>query len=592
MNVYDFARHYLTPYKTKGDEILPTYCPFCKGGSNHDKDSFALNTKNKTYNCKRGSCNKQGHFTQLCKEFGEVADMENMELYKPVRSFKKPKTELKPTTTQAESYLALRKISKATMDKFNISCDNKGNIVFPFYENEEVTFVKFRPACKVEKGSRKSWREEGTKPILFGMQHCTPDKPLVITEGEIDALSVYEAGVENVVSVPSGSEDFTWVEYCWDWINQFNQIIIFGDSDNAGKEMTKKLIQKLGSFRCSVVEIEYKDANELLYRNGKEAIVNAVKNAKEIPVYGLVDLADISPLDIKNMQTISTGIRALDQSIGGFRLGELSVWTGKRGEGKSTLMSQLMIEVIENDNKVCCYSGELKAQDFQYWTHLQMAGKGNVETYFDSMSEKNRYYVKPEIKKTIMDWHRGKFFLYDNTVTASKAKETTILKIFEYAVKKYDCKVFLVDNLMTAKYDHDSEKDFYLKQINFVRDLIDFASSYNVHVHLVAHPKKTKGDLDNDDISGRAEITNLAHNVFSVQRVEKNDKEAPNCDVVVNILKNRWEGARKKVGMLYCPVSRRLYMESVGAYRKYGWDKNTPYKQLSIPIETDSDCPF
>jgi len=569
MNVWEFARTHLYPYKKKGSEIVPDKCPYCHGGKNKDEETFALNTEKKTFNCKRGSCNKQGTFFQLCKDFGERADDDGFEMYKSTRTYKKPATEIKPRESQAEEYLKLRKISKGTMDLLKVGSDNCGNILFPYYESGELVFVKFRPARKIKEGERKAWRESETKPVLWGMDLCDPTEPLIITEGEIDALSVYEGGFRNAVSVPSGCEDFSWVETCWEWLNQFDKVIIFGDNDPAGREMTKKIIQKLGSHRCAVVDCQRKDANELLYRDGIEAVRQAILNAKDIPVYGLIDLADVEPLDIENMPALKTGFKALDEATGGSILGELSVWTGKRGEGKSTLMSQMMIEAIEQGSKICVYSGELKAESLQYWANLQAAGYKNITKKHDISKGKDIYLVNPDARQKITDWYRGKFFLYDNRITAAKSEEASIFKVFEHAVKKYDCKAFFVDNLMTARYDGGNESDYYLKQINFVRDLVEFAANYSVHVHLVAHPKKTKGALDNDDISGRAEITNLAHNVFSVERNESGSE----YDVAVKILKNRWEGARETVGLLYCPASRRLYMPSVGSLRQYGWNK-------------------
>lgn len=585
MNIWEFARSRLYPYVKKGNEIIPKLCPYCNGGKHHDEETFALNTEKKTFNCKRGSCDKQGSFFQLCNDFGEKADNENFEIFTPKKQYKKPKTKVNAATSQVEQYLALRKISKGTIERLKVGSDDKGNIIFPYYEGEELVFVKFRPARKIEKGERKAWRESDTKPILWGMQLCTPEKPLIITEGELDTLALYEAGIDNAVSVPSGSEDFSWIENCWDWLEQYEKIILFGDNDAAGKEMVRKIIQKLGSYKCSVVECGRKDANELLFYEGKEAVKEAVKNAKDIPVYGLIDLSDVQPLDVCNMKTILTGISALDKAIGGCRYGELSVWTGKRGEGKSTLLGQLMVEAIEKDNKVCVYSGELKASDFQYWINCQVAGRNNLKKYFDKDRGKDVFYVEEETRKQIADWYKGKFFLYDNKISASKSEESSILKVFEYAVKKYDIKTFLVDNLMTARYDGGNEGDYYLKQINFVRDLVEFASNFDVHVHLVAHPKKTSGSLGNDDISGRAEITNLAHNVFSVERLENAE-----CNVAIKILKNRWEGSRETVGLNYCPVSRRLYMPSIGPLKQYGWEKKTV--SVKSAIETSPDCPF
>lgn len=584
MDVFEFANRHLGKYARKGDEIIPKYCPFCHGGSNNDKETFALNTVKKTYNCKRGSCNEQGAFFQLCAKFGEKADNNNdFEVYKTKKHYKKPTTELRPITNQVENYLALRKISKKTMDLLTVSSDDKGNIVFPYFEDKELVFVKFRPSKKVEKGERKAWRESETKPILWGMQLCDISKPLIITEGEIDTLSLYECGLENAVSVPSGSEDLSWIDNCWEWLNKFNKIIFFGDNDSAGKEMVKNCVQRLGAYRCSVVDCDTKDANELLYKQGKEAVICAVSNAREIPIHGIIDLADVTPLDVRNINYIRTGIKALDETIGGCRYGEMSVWTGKRGEGKSTLMSQMMVNAVELDYKVCVYSGEMKAEDLQYWFNLQVAGKRNIKEFWEKNLNKNMYYLDDMVQKKITEWYRGKILLYDNSIADSKCEETSILKVFEYAVKRYGIKLFIVDNLMTARYGTYNESDFYLRQINFVRDLLEFAAKYKVHVHLVAHPKKTKDALTNDDISGRAEITNLAHNVFSVERIVEDDKK---CDVAVKILKNRWEGAKKEIGLNYCPISRRMFMPTLGALKSFGWE------DIEIKEPIIEECPF
>jgi twinkle protein len=331
------------------------------------------------------------------------------------------------------------------------------------------------------------------------------------------------------------------------------------------------------------VELSRKDANEVLFFDGKEALISAVKNARDIPVFGLIELADVVPIDEKNIKIIKSGLVNLDKALGGFRLGELSIWTGKRGEGKSTIMNQIAIEAIEQGEKVCMYSGEMKAQDIQYWINLQLAGREHVDEYFCEKRQKKVYFVPEDLREKISNWYRGKFFLYDNNIAASKSEESSILKVFEHCVRKYDTKLFIVDNLMTAKYESKSENDFYLRQINFVRDLLQFASNYNVHIHLVAHPKKTKGKIENDDISGRSEITNLAHNVFNFSRLENDN----NADLAVEILKNRWEGVKDTLGFFYDKSSRRIYSKEQGPYKRYSWQEE-PFKS----IEVSEDCPF
>lgn len=593
MNVYDFARKHIGQYKVKGDEIKATICPYCKGGTHGDKDTFALNISKLTYNCKRGSCGKSGTFWQLCRDFGEEADRQgDYELFnKSKKVYKKPETQINPATSQVEKYLALRKITKATLDKCSVGSDDKGNIAFPFLdENSQHVFTKYRPAAKVGKGQMKAWREADTKPILYLMNLCEFDKPVTIVEGEIDALSLIEADIKNVVSVPSGTEDLSFLDTCWDWLQKFSIIILFGDNDEPGYEMMQKLIVKLGAYRCHTIPTEFykgcKDANEILFRHGKEALKQAVDNSKPIPIAGLIDLSDVRPFDVKNVERVKSNIDFLDAAIGGFLMGELSIWTGKRGHGKSTLLGQLMIESVEQNTPVCAYSGELRADRFQYWVNLQSAGANNISWYYDSVRNKEVCYVGSNVLEKILNWYRGKFFLYDNNVTDHNAEETSILKVFEYAVKRYDCKVFLVDNLMTARFDTMNDRDYYRAQSNFVGELVSFAKRYNVHIHLVAHPRKTQGSLDNEDVSGSGDITNRADNVFSVERVQDAD-----FDVILKILKNRSEGASEKIGLKYNPICRRLYLPSLGDVKRYGWEKQDNKPQWWEQIDDDT-LPF
>lgn len=591
MDIWTFADRYLRPYKVKNDEIIPDLCPYCKGGQHRDKGTFALNISKLTFNCQRGKCGKTGTFRQLCADFGEEADrMDVWNVHKQQRVYKKPETKVNPLQEKARDYLKLRKISERTMEAYKIGCDDKGNIVFPYYRNGELVFVKFRPARKIEKGERKMWREADTEPILFGMDLCGPEKPLCIFEGETDAMSGYEAGIPNCVSVPSGAEDLTWLDTCFEWLQQFKTIYLFGDNDDPGRDMIQKLIVRLSDHRLFIVHHPYKDANELLYREGPEAVKQAYDNANEVPVYGLIDLADVKPLDIRNIPSVRSGIPALDSKIGGFLMGDVSVWTGKRGEGKSTLLGQLLLEAVDSGEKVCAYSGELRADRFQYWINLQAAGQKHILSYYDPDKDRTVYYVGKEVLERIKEWYRGKFWLYDNTI-ADSTEETSILKVFEYAAKRYDCKVFLIDNLMTARYNTDNEQNYYRAQSNFVGQLVEFANRYNVHVHLVCHPRKTNASIESDDVSGTADITNRASNVFALEKLNEEDRLKHGCDVALRILKNRWEGVSGLIGLNYCNISRRLYVPSIGNNKVYGWESTKPTRYWWEQIDDDS-LPF
>lgn len=566
MEPLELAQRFLYPYRTNGNEIIPKECPFCHGGQHRDKHTFALNIANKTYNCKRGSCGAQGHFTQLCREFG-VQPME-VEYRQPKKIYKKPEKQPHKVHEAAEQYIKTRGISKATMDAYRLGTDDDGNLMFPYYDDTgEHIFNKFRYPRKLKQGERKAWREADTKPVLFGMHLCEAAKPLTIFEGEFDAMAGYEAGIPNCVSVPSGAEDFTWIDTCWEFIQQFESVYIYGDNDAPGREMVRRLAVKLSDKRVSVVQHDCKDANELLFRQGPAAVRSAWELAKEIPAAGLLNLAEIAPLDIENLESVKTSIAPLNKMIGGFCYGDVTVFTGKRGEGKSTLLSQLMLDAIEDGKKVCAYSGELRADRFQYWTDLQAAGKSNISEYYDHSKDRQIYYIPKDIRDKIHAWYDGRYWLYDNAISATN-EEVTILQAFEAAAKRYDCRVFLVDNLMTADYGKMSDSDFYRQQSRFVGQLVSFANRHNVHVFLVAHPRKTQGTIKNDDVSGSADITNRVANVITLSKIS--DLGAP-CDLSLEVTKNRWEGNCGAISLNYCKISHRLYVPETGDIRQYSW---------------------
>jgi twinkle protein len=580
---HEFARRHLQPFKTKGDEIVPDLCPYCTGGSKKDKHTFALNVEKKTFCCLRGSCAKQGHFTQLCRDFGEEVDRDDSyEMYsRPRSTYKKPITKVVSPQKRVEDYLKLRGFSKEVWERRGVG-EHNGNIALPYFQNSDLVLMKFRKPEKYNGQGQKAWREDGGKAILWGMDLCNAANPLVIVEGEMDALALDECGIENVVSVPSGAQDLTWIENCWDFLERFNQIIIWGDNDEPGQEMVRKLIVRLGAVKCYVVDCEYKDANESLAKEGTLKTAGYVFGAKPVPINGLIDLASVKPVDVTKLERVSSKIKGLDEETGGFLMGELSVWTGKSGQGKSTFLGQMLLESVEAGQSVCAYSGELRADRFQYWINLQAAGRKHIARYHDEVKNKEVIYVPKQTAERIKAWYRGKFWLYDNNIGGSNSEEAGIIKLFSYAARKYNCKVFLVDNLMTSKFDSGrSDSDFYRAQSNFVGELIHFAKVHNVHIHLVAHPRKTEGKLQKENVSGSGDITNRADNVFAVERVTD---IAAGFNTKIVILKSRSEGVQDvEIGLMFDKNTKRFSQKSdlFSADRKYGWEDF--YADVPIP---------
>jgi twinkle protein len=576
MNCFDFARAFMGKYKIKGQEIVPELCPVCHGGDHKDKESFALNYEKKTCNCKRGSCEAVSgwHFTELCKHFHVEADRDEVHTYQP-KQYKTPKNLPQTAKERVESYLKSRGFSRETWERRGVG-EYNGSIAFPYYEGSSVVLMKFRKPFQYTGEGMKSWREEDGKPVLWGMNLCDKESPIVIVEGEMDALALDECGIKNVLSVPSGSSDLNWIDLCSDFIARYNTIIFWGDNDAAGKSMVEKCVKKIGAKKCLVVNSppDIKDANECLLKNGKIVTASYVEMAKPCDMDGIIDLADVQPIDIRKLPRVTSGIKSLDAKIGGFFMGDVSIWSGKSGQGKSTILGQILLDAIDNGHKVCAYSGELRADVFQYWIDLQAAGRTYVKQMKDSLRTDDSAYVPSDTLKLIHEWYRGKFFLYDNR-SAQNNSHDGIMKVFEYAALRRQCTVFLVDNLMTAKVMKSANDDFYRAQSSFVGDMEHFAKFFNVHVHIVAHPKKADGEIRKEDISGSLDISNRAENVFVVSRGSEKDV-AEGADSKIIIRKNRLYGVQDKdIGLKFDMVSKRFwpYKGEFESDKVYGWQK-------------------
>lgn len=286
-----------------------------------------------------------------------------------------------------------------------------------------------------------------------------------------------------------------------------------------------------------------------------------------------------SEIDVSSSQHliyIKSGINILDSSINGFALGELSVWSGGNGSGKSTLLNQLAIESILQGYNTLIFSGELKDSRLMKWLNMQLCGKDNL-----IYNKEQDMYVPKDIATTV-NITNNKLFIYDNEVGNNIE---SIKEAITDAVKEKHVQTVILDNLMSMNLSsYGSDK--YDVQTKFVTDLSNMAKKLNIHVHFVCHPRKATTFLRKYDISGTADLTNLADNVFIVHRVNndfknqikemfkwKNDSEAYKeiCkyDNIVEICKNREHGVQDIFIGQYFELTTKLFLNSLDEHKNY-----------------------
>lgn len=596
-----FADKYFVQYKIKGNEIIPKRCPICNGGRKGDKETFALNIDKHTFNCLRGSCGASGTFHELCKEYGERAEYMSefrkgkFDNFIPKKEYVKPKEKLIKVSDKAIDYIKLRGITDETIKHFDIKSDPKGNIVFPYYdENKEHVLNKFRISRKFIKGqdNTKTWQEGGGKPVLFGMDKADTSKPIIITEGEFDCCSVYEAGYKNVVSIPFGTNNTEWINECWNFLDKCKDIILWFDSDAAGKKATEEVSKKLGIYKCKIIKPNEKDANLILHKYGKEKVKEYIEKAEIIPMENLTVLADCKYTETER---ILFGNRFIDYYLGGCRMGDLTVWTGKRGSGKSTVLNQTIADTVEQDYKTFLYTGELSNSKAKQWLDRQVAGEKHIVEFQDELTGRKEYGVHPKVVSKLERWYRNHIYVYGDD---GNDDIEDVIEVMQYAYRRYNVKRFILDNLKTMKTT--SGKDSNAKQGNIMNALRKFVKTFDVHVDLVVHPRKTiKEELEDEDVGGSSDIIDLAHNIIVVQRIykdkldDKDDEIYHNNDLILNIKKNREYGDVDKKGFFRFNIkSKRIFDEK--GMKTYGWEKikeDIP-EELQMPKITSDDCPF
>lgn len=571
-DIYDFAQQQNIKVKDKGDEIQFVLCPYCKGGTGFKKDlgTFYINKRTGQFECKRSSCGVRGNMITLARDFDFHLSDEFSHYYRKrptYRTLKQFSEEIVPKKA-AVTYLKSRGISESTARAYQVTVqtDKESIMCFPVFNEKKVMVnVKYRNLnfTKDKRNGIKEWYEANCVPYLYGIQAWdkTTDR-MILTEGQLDAMSCYESGIPNSFSVPGGANGFTWYPPSYEFVSQFKEMIVFGDYENGKITLLDEMKQRFGGVIKHVRPEDYKDckdANEILLKYGKDQIRQCIENAVMLPITDIVELADVEDVDIAKLEKLPTGLKQVDRLLyGGLPFGGVHLISGKPGEGKSTLASQILVGAIASGYKVFAYSGELPNYMFKAWLFYQIAGSNHVFETGDDVHEPRGFSVSEANKNVMSNWIRGKAYIYDNS-QIDEEEHQALLKTTEDAIRRYGCRVILIDNLMTAlDLEMVQGDDKYERQSKFVKKLTRIALKYDVLILLVAHKRKNNSSTNsNDEISGSGDIANLGMVTIAYEKSSDLDESKR----LVKIAKNRLFGRVNNEGfvMEFDERSKRIY---------------------------------
>lgn len=438
--------------------------------------------------------------------------------------------------------------------------DEKGNIVvFPFIENGVTVAEKYRAPGK------KFWQRAGGRRTFWNSDAL--DDPalcdgrggmaLVITEGEIDALTAIDCGFPLSVSVPDGApavpegqrpddvgtdrpiEETGKFEFLWNnrtRLKPIKRFILAVDSDGPGQRLAAELVRRLSASRCLFVTYPAgcKDLSDVMVKHGPEAVSAVLNNAQNYPVRGLFTLADYP--ERPQIETFSSGWSTMDPLMKVF-VPSFTVVTGVPGHGKSSWLTNLVVNLAEQyDWPAAIFSPEMPIVPHLRDKIRRIRARKPISSIgHEQLAETDKW----------IDTH---FVFIDHT--SNEDEDITLEWLIaraEDAVLRYGIRVFVIDpwnEIEHAKRNGESMTEYINRAI---RQLKKFEQQYEIALYVVAHPTKDVGKDGKSrvpslyDVDGSAAWFNKPDIGIVIDRPDPSIDES-----VIYISKVRFEGTGEK----------------------------------------------
>lgn len=421
----------------------------------------------------------------------------------------------------------------------------ENTIGFPYMEKGRLV------NCKYRDGAKNFKLIAGAELIPWNIDAVQDTPQCIITEGEFDALSFLTIGRKEVISVPNGAgSNLTYLDRFIESHFEKKQVIYIAvDTDPKGVELRNELLRRLGEDRCRIVTYgdDCKDANELLVKQGSDALRQALENAREIPLEGVFTAADVAD-ELRDLfhnglqQGATLGMGALDNLLS-LETGRLLIETGVPGDGKSEVLDEMAVRLnLRYGWRVAYFSPE----NFPVSLHLEKLMEKLVGKRFK------------EGVMTSMEYETAADYLTENFIDILPEEGysvSVILNKAESLVRRRGIRVLFIDpyNCLEHQIPAGQSETQYISE--FLELLRSFARRKQVLVILAAHPTKLKPDPVTHrfpvptmyDISGSAAFFNKADFGIAVER----DRERGVTRIHVQKVKFRHLGQCGKASFKY-----------------------------------------
>ena len=455
------------------------------------------------------------------------------------------------------SSIADRAINSETCKKYGVKVPYNGNNqiakhIYPYYdETGQMIATKTRYVKDKQFSILGSTSNSG----LFGQQLFNGGKFVTITEGEVDAMSVYQmlGSKYPVVSIKNGvASALKDIKHSYTWLDKFDNIVINFDNDDVGREASQKVAELFQPGKVKIVKLSesYKDANDLLRSKKYEEYVKAWWNAPVHAPDGIIEgsqlLSEVLEPIVKSR--IDYGWKGLDELTYGIRSGELVTITAGTGLGKTSVIKELVYHIFKSTESNI---GMIMLEESPKITALDIMGtEANLPLRRPDINlsdeDKTNYF-----NKTI---GTGRFYFYNHF--GSNSVDNIIARV-RYMAKALDCKFIVLDHIsmIVSSQEIGDERKALDEIMTKLRTLVQ---ETDVALIIVSHLKRPDGKGHEEgavtslaQLRGSGSIAQLSDMVLGLERDSQSDDIATRNTTCLRVLKNRFVGMTGPATYLY-----------------------------------------
>ena len=441
--------------------------------------------------------------------------------------------------------LVSRGISQYIVDYFNVkmSVDDSGKPeahFYPFTRNSKTVAYKRR-------GLPKSFSTVGDfKDLeLFGQAQSMGTKSLVITEGELDAMAVAEAfhqkygKIYPVVSLPNGVNSIKSILTNHEYISKFESVILMFDMDEVGQEAITQAAKMIGMGKVKIAKLQEKDPCDELNKQGVEALIRAYWDATTWSPAGILTGNQLwdSFQQRRNVESVPypSCLEGLNEKLEGIRQGEITLFTSGTGSGKSTVIKEVILNLLETtEERVGLISLEESPGD-TVEKLLGMQLQKSIHLATDEELRAGYEKVFGDERLVVLD-HQG------------SVSDDSLLSKIEY-MAKMGCKYLILDHITIAVSEGADGKTGNEAIDKVMSDLLKIVKRHDVWLGLISHLRKSQGAsfeegnmASIDDIKGSGSIKQISFDIIAFARNLVAEEEFERNKIELSVLKARFTG--------------------------------------------------